>query len=299
MKTLTQLKTTLLEGGNAVPNVVRINQENSLATVKDILDEFLPLLKLKKTDTAILGSTGKKAPKSSSGDIDMAISAVALLDTNGVDTYDDAMDFIVKAIKKGGYVFKDMRNLGIISFAYPITNIDGLQEGDKVQVDFMVVQNVKFAEFAFYSPSYLESELKGIYRNLLNFNVAKNAKLTVDKIDPDTKTPIEWSRYWFDNQKGLMYGTQTNISSKTGKITKSVRSLEKRTVSYDPDEIVEFLYGKGVKAKDVLTFDAALKALMSNKFPNPSKRDIILKATSETLQHEGYPIPESLAKLLK
>jgi hypothetical protein len=299
MKTLAQLQITLKEGGNAVADVVRINQENSMATVEDVLSEFLPLLKIKKADTAILGSTGKKAPKGSSGDIDMAISSVALLKANNVDTFDDIMDHIISAVKKGGHKFKDMRGIGIVSFAYPITNEDGLQAGEFVQVDFMVMQNVKFAAWAFFSPSYLESEFKGVYRNFLNFNIAKNAKLVVNKIDPETKTPVEWSRYWIDNQKGLAFGTQTNLSPKTGKIVKTLRAIDKKTVSYDPDEIVEFLYGVGVKARDVESFENSLKAVMSNKFPNKSKRNIILKATSETLQHEGYPIPEILSKLIK
>lgn len=293
-----QLKDFLTEGGNAVPNVSRINQENVEATLIDLWKEFLPKLKLKKTDIALLGSTGKKRPGDTSGDIDAALSSKALLSTNGVDTFADIMDFIVRAIKSGGYNYKDMRSMGIISFAFPITNTDGKQPNQFVQVDFMVVQNIKFASWAFFSPNYIESEFKGVYRNLLNFAVAKHAKLDVRKVDPMTKTPTEWSRYWLTQNDGLSYGVQTNISDKTGKITKTQRTLEKKHITYDPDEIVAFLYGSKYKAKDLMTFENTLKAVLSNDFPNKAARKIILKQTAETFEREGMPVPESMAKHL-
>lgn len=304
MKTFSDLKNftkaeIIVEGGNAVPDVVRINQENSIPTVNKLFSEFLPKLKIKKNHTAILGSTGKKAPKQSSGDIDVAISATELLKQNNLQTFDDLMDHIVGIVKGMKFAFKDMRALGIISFAYPIVNEDGLQEGQKVQVDFMVVKDVKYAAWSFYSPSYLESDLKGVYRNFLNFNVAKNAKLEVKKIDPDTKAPIEWSRYWVHNTDGLQYGTQTNVSAKTNKVVKTLRTIEKTTISMKPDDVASFLYGPKYKANDLLTFEACIKAVMSASFPYKDKRKIILTAVSDTLQHEGYPIPDSLQKALR
>lgn len=298
MKSFAQFKEVLNEGGNAVSGVVRINQENTQATVDKVFSELLSKLKLKKTDAALLGSTGKKAPKSSSGDIDMALSATQLLKLNGIDTYDEMMQHVVNTIKRTGLEYKDMRGIGIVSVAYPIVNVDGLQPDAKVQLDFMIVQDIKYASWVFYSPHYLDSELKGLYRNLLNFAVAKNAKLIVNKIDPETKTPIEWSRYWINNNEGLKFGTQTNISSKTGKIVKAVRTLDSKTVSMNPDEIVSFLYGKKYKANNLLTFEACLKAVMDNGFPHKNKRKVILKTTAEALQHEGYPVPDALAKLV-
>ena len=298
MKSFIQFKEVLNEGGFAVAGVSRINQENVAATLEVIYRDLLPKLKLKKKDIALLGSTGKKAAGQSSGDIDMALSAVELLKQHKVDTYDEMMSYVVDAVKRGGYAFKDMRSIGIISIAYPIENTDGLQPDAKVQLDFMVVQDVRYASWIFYSPHYLDSELKGLYRNLLNFSIAKNANLSVSKIDPETKTPIEWSRYWINNQDGLKFGTQTNISIKTGKIVKAIRTLDNKTISNNPDEIVAFLYGKKYKANDLLTFEACLKAVLDNGFPYKDKLQVILKTTAEALQREGYPIPEILAKAM-
>lgn len=299
MKSFAQFKEVLNEGGFAVPGVTRINQENVAATLEAIYRDFLPKLKLKKKDIALLGSTGKKAPGQSSGDIDMALSATELLKQNKVDTYDEMIQYVVDAAKRSGYPYKDMRGIGIVSIAYPIENADGKQPGEKVQLDFMIVQDVRYASWVFYSPHYLESELKGLYRNLLNFAVAKNAKLLVNKIDPETKTPIEWSRYWINNQEGLKFGTQTNISDKTGKIVKAIRTLDNKTISNNPDEIVAFLYGKKYKANDLLTFESCLKAIMDKDFPYKDKRQVILKSVAESLQRDGYPVPDALEKALR
>lgn len=292
------VKEILSEGGNAVPDVTRINQENSIPTVKGLYKEFLPRLKIKEKDTALLGSTGKKGPSQSSGDIDIAISSVELLKSNKIDSYGDMMDHIIDVVKARGYAYKDLRPLGIVSFAYPIVNADGLQEGEKVQVDFMVVQDVKYSAWSFFSPHYLKSSFKGLYRNELNFQVAKYADLKVKKIDPSTNVPIEWSRYWFDNKDGLLFGTQTIASKKTGKPTKTVRTIEKKNISFDPDEIVSFLYGPKYKAKDIETFEQCLNAIMSSSFPNKANRKQILKGAADAMKKKGVPVPEILAKVL-
>ena len=69
----------LNEGGNAVEGVSRINQENVAKTLKSFYSKVLPVLRITKNDTAVLGSTGKKLPGGSSGDIDIAVSRPALV----------------------------------------------------------------------------------------------------------------------------------------------------------------------------------------------------------------------------
>ena len=289
---------SLIEGGNAVKGVVPINQENSIETLKKATIELSRALKISKDDIASLGSTGKKAPGQKSGDIDLAISAPALLKSNKLNSLGELMDYIIATVKKLGYAYRDLRNLGIISVGYPIVNTDGKQKDEIVQMDLMVVDSVDYAKWAYFSPSYLQSELKGLYRNELNIAVAKYAGFDVSKIDDDTKKPIEWRRFWFDLQSGLHKGSQTLLSPKTGKVTKTPRALEKQLVSSSPDDIVSFLYGPNYKASDILTFEQALKAVKSQKFPHKQYRKEILQMTADGIQKKGYPVPESLAKEL-
>jgi len=298
MKSFKKYVQSLTEGGNAVRGVSKINQENSMATVEDIYKTYLPKLGIKKSDVAILGSTGKKAPGAQSGDIDMAISAPALLKSKKMNSLEEILNAIASISKRSGHDFSIMKGLGIVSVAFPITNADGKQAGEKVQLDFMIVDNVKYASWSYYSPSYLDSELKGLYRNILNFAVAKHAGLDVKKVDPETKEPVEWSRYVMDMGHGLYKGVQTNLSAKTGKKTKSTRYLSKDLVTDDPNEIVKFLYGDKYKASDILTFEQAFKAIKSSSFPHKSKRKEIFRMFSKSIQDAGYPVPEVLAREL-
>lgn len=288
----------LKEGGNAVTGVVPINQENSLKTLSNATAELSKALKISKNDIASLGSTGKKGPGQKSGDIDLAISAPSLLKNNNINSLSELMDYIVATVKKLGYPYRDLRNLGIISLGYPIANVDGKQPNEIVQMDLMVVDSVDYAKWAYFSPSYLQSELKGLYRNELNIAVAKYAGFDVSKMDKETKKPIEWKRFWFDLRSGLHKGRQSVLSPKTGKVTKTPRAIEKELITNNPDDIVAFLYGEKYKAKDILTFEQALNAVKSRGFPHAKYRKEIYKMTADGIQKKGYPVPESLAKVL-
>jgi hypothetical protein len=288
----------LKEGGNAVAGVVAIHQENSIKTLKNATTELSRALKISASDMASLGSTGKKAPGQKSGDIDLAISAPALLKNNNINSLGELMDHIVSTVKKLGYDYRDLRNLGIISLGYPIANVDGKQANEFVQLDLMVVDSVDYAKWAYFSPSYLQSNLKGLYRNEINIAVAKYAGFDVSKIDDETKKPIEWRRFWFDLGSGLHKGSQTLLSAKTGKVTKTARALEKELVTNSPDDIVAFLYGSKYKANDILTFEQAFAAVKSPSFPHAKFRKEIYQMTADGIQNKGYPVPEALAKVL-
>jgi hypothetical protein len=287
----------LSEGGNAVPGVVGIYQENSIATVNDVFKNYGPLLKISKEDMAILGSTGKKAPNAISGDIDIAVSAPALLKNNSLNSFNEIMDYIIEASKKLGHAYRDLRNLGIISVGYPIVNVDGRQPNMIVQLDFMVVESVKFASWSYFSPSHLQSQLKGLYRNELNHAVAKYVGFNVTKVHDDLK-PIEWDRMWFDLKSGLHKGSQTLLSPKTGKVVKSPTVKSKEHVSDDADMIVKVLYGDKYEANDILTFEQGFKAIMSQSFPHKKHRKEILQMAADGIKDKGYPVPDILANEL-
>ena len=55
-----RFKQYIKEGGKAVKNVDRINQENVKDTLKSISTGIIKVLKITDKDTGILGSTGKK-----------------------------------------------------------------------------------------------------------------------------------------------------------------------------------------------------------------------------------------------
>ena len=156
----------LNEGGKAVANVMPIQAEYVMPTLKDIDKKILQrFLKLKGKDWAALGSTGKKLPGQSSGDIDIAIDINKIasdlkipLEEVGQKIYD---------ILESAYPKMDknyMKGLSIISLAYPIKG-----SGGNVQVDLMLQDNIEFAKWMFHSPDFTkqESQWKGLYRTEL------------------------------------------------------------------------------------------------------------------------------------
>ena len=213
---------------------------------------------------------------------------VGIYQENSIATVDKAMEQYAPLLKV----------IAIVSIAYPIVNVDGNQPNMIVQLDFMVVESVRYASWSYFSPSHLQSQLKGLYRNELNHAVAKYAGFNVSKQHPDTLQPIEWDRMWFDLKDGLHKGKQTLISPKTGKVVKTPSVVDKQHVSNDPDEIVRVMYGHKYKAEDILTFEQAFKVIMSTDFPHRKYRKEILQMTADGIKAKGYPVPEALAKEL-
>lgn len=294
-----RLARPIVEGGNAIKSSSRINQENVAATLADIEKRLLPLLNVSVSGTANLGSTGKKAPGDSSGDIDLGISVQELTVNNGLKTPQELYDFVYTVANKMSDEVKDMRSIGLISLAWPIANVDSKQEGEFVQLDLMIVDSIDWAKWAYYAPAYNESPYKGLYRNELLYAVARFMDYTVihrAMDDSGQEVDAEWKRNFFDLGKGILTGTQTRMGKKG--IVKAVKTLNKEIVSADPREAVKMLFGPHATPNDVLTWEDTFRAVMSNDFPYKNNRPEILQMTKQGILNKGYPIPPELEKVV-
>jgi len=291
-------KQFLKEGGNAVKDsrISRINQENVEATMNDIYKKVLPLLKISKKDTGSLGSTGKKLPGGSSGDVDLAIDIHAIIKNNkNINSMDDVFDKLVDIAKKLKMDYKDMRQMGLVSIGFPINNTDGKQEGKLVQLDFMPTENLEYSKWAYYSPAEWESKWKGLYRNEVLYSIAKymSFKVLEKAMDKEGKeVPVQWERHFFDLSKGLLKGTQTRMGKK-GPV-KTVKTLTKDVVSADAKTIVTMLLGPKYNPSDILTWEDIIKAIKSPDFIYKKKLPQIIKMTKEGIIKKGYPVPDDL-----
>jgi hypothetical protein len=287
------------EGGNAIKSSSRINQENVASTLKSIQEKLLPRFKLKPSDTAMLGSTGKKLPGGSSGDIDLALSIQALIENNNLETTKDIFDFIVKESATLTHEIKDMRQMGLVSIAWPISNDDGKQDGLFVQLDLMVVDSIDWATWAYYSPAEWESPWKGLYRNELLYAIAKFMDYKVLKTAMNKEgvtVDAEWERNFFDLGKGLLKGTQSAMG-KTG-ITKTVKTIDKVILNNNPDDTVKMMFGPNFTSHTNLTWEDTFKNIMSPDFIYKNKLKEILKMAKDGIISKGYPVPEELDKLV-
>lgn len=276
------------EGGAAIKGVSKINQENVEATLEVAYRKLLPAIGIKKENTALLGSTGKKLPGHQSGDIDMAISISAILkEHKNLKTLKDVIDHVFAKTKT---VVKDVRilpGIGIVTMGFPIVNTDGKQEGEKVQFDLMLTDNIKFAGWMYYSPHEKDSPYKGLYRNSMLSAISHYADREGDE--------EEWERYLLNFNKGLGR-VRESLKGKRG-LLKTPKVIERKIPIKDADKVVEILLGPSFKAKDILTFEDVFGAFMSNKFAWKAHRKEIAKRVADVLSNKGFPVPEKLAKV--
>lgn len=282
------------EGGNAVAGVSRINQENVKKTLSSVYSKLLPLLGLNISDTALLGSTGKKLPGGSSGDMDLAISKHKLIDEHGLDEK-QLIPFIVSKVKKLGIDFKSMPGLGIVSIAWPIANVDGKQKGERVQLDLMLSDNINMTKWGMYSAHEKEQPYKGAVRNLIMYWIANVVDYKSLKREADKDT--EFEKDIFDTQRGL-FRLKQSYYDKNGKLSSKKKTIFRKLISDDPDAIVKILFGNNYKSSDILTVSSAWDALMSPDFPYKDYRKTIVKNIVADLQKQGFDYPDYIDKYL-
>lgn len=285
------VKLALKEGGAAVADVVRINQLNTDDTVANIYGRFLYPVGIDNTQFTLLGSTGKKdpakngTPEGSSGDVDVAIKASR-----------DMLNRLQEIAKRDGLQSNLMSGLGILSVRFPISNTDGLQANQFVQVDFIPVADLEFCSWAYYSPAYDESAYKGLFRNEVLFALAKRCFHEVLDASP-AGDPVKWTRGKLDLSNGLYNITKSKVG-KSGKVVQSAKTLDSTFVTRDPDQVVSELFGEiGRSSKDILTFEQAIDALQDPSFRFRSDLQAIVEDVSKGIQGKKQPIPALLSKI--
>lgn len=283
----------LAEGGNAIKSVEvsKIYQENVPDTLREISKNLLKPLGLELGGNArSLGSTGKKKLGSTSGDIDIAVDANHLMkQLKAKDTVDLASK-LQKFVERKTPEAVILPGNSIVSFAFPISNINEKQESMFVQVDFMITPDVEYAEFAFHSPKEVDSAYKGLHRNKMFHAVAfyHFYKRTLEKDGEE----VEFERGWFDSHKGLMFGKQSRQGAR--KLLKKPKTISREVVERTPDRIIQTLFGPKANRKTVDSFETMYKAVMSSSFPNAKYRKEILKWAKEAIESEKAIVPKEL-----
>lgn len=281
-------KKFLLEGGNAVENVGRINQENVEATMNSIYTKLLPKLGLKPTDTRSLGSTGKKKPGGHSGDIDLAIDIAKLSKKFNTADPKEIFKGVIKAAEGVSDSVRDLSSIGIVSLAFPIVDSDGKQTGERVQLDLMLSDDLEWSSWIFFSPSEWESEWKGLYRNSALSAISHWAGREGDD--------IEWSRKLLHFSSGLHQVSMSRKGKKAGKILKNGKELSRKFLAKDPQGVIDILLGDSFKAKNINTWDDIWSAMNSSKFKWKAHKKEIFKLIIKDINTKGYPIPPVLKR---
>lgn len=298
-----RFKEFIKEGGGAVGDVDRINQENVEATLKAISTKIIKPLKITNKDIGVLGSTGKRKPGGSSGDIDIAIDANKVLRANAIQIADELFDFIAGKAKKVSNTVVSNKGTGVISLQFPISNTDGKQKNKKVQLDLMIVDNLDLAKFNFWSPHEEQSKWKGIYRNIILSSMASVMDFEVLEKgydENDVEVPTLFKRNFIDLKRGLMRGLQTRIG-KSGKLFAKGRkqTLETKVLENQPEGIIKAILGPAFTVKDAESFESLFKILDHPKYLYRSKKKEIIKTFIAVISRsKGLVVPDEMERFV-
>lgn len=293
-KTITKKK-LITEGGNAIEGVSRINQENVSATMDDVYRKLLPLLGITKDHTALLGSTGKKLPGGSSGDMDLAVDKKAIMKLNNLKDTASLYQFLIHAAERLGYNFNFLKGLGIVSIGWPIANTDGKQDNQYVQLDIMPSDNLKMTAWGMASPHQSVEQYKGAVRGELLYWIANEIDYKALKQQANELTgeieDLEFERTIFNGMKGLYRIKQSYLSPKTGKRKANKWTVARQLIEDNPEAIAKLFFGASASSKDLISAKQIWDAMMSSEFPYPDKRKSIVKNAIKSLTKSGIDYP--------
>lgn len=243
----------------------------------------------------LLGSTPHTlaGKKQDSGDIDVAVDA---------SKYPE-QTIVKRMLKATGQDEIHRAGKGVFSFAVPV------EGGNKVQVDLMLVPSTEWARFAFHSAP--ESKYKGAVRSLLFVNIMKQIfeEGRDLEVNDDNDEPIIRVRRSFKADEGLERLFKLRRMRKDGKgRTKNLgkatpaevqKELDSMGLDYkfdsrpdpirDPNKAAELMFGKGTKAKDIMSVEQIILKIKKRKDAAE-----IFKNTMDDLKEQGLDVPPEL-----
>lgn len=267
--------------------ITRINREDIPATIKYVSK----ISGIPQRDLYKLGSV-EKSP--TSGDIDLAID----VNKHKIDSVHKKM---VEALGEDNVVVN--KGTKVYSYAVPI----GGSSEKKVQVDFMFVENIEWAQFAYYSAGE-ESKYKGAIRTILLSSVAaalQEPGTDHFEYDENGEIIIRAGRT-VELGKGLKRIFQYRPKDASGEnYLKTMKSVPidkfkqmfpdveikgEDVIIDDPKTVVQILFGEGTLVDDVKTTEQVLN-LIKQKFNVAQQEKIFKVAKARAKQLKGIKLP--------
>ena len=294
-------KQTVAEGGHAIEGVSPINQENVAATFDDFRDKLSKFSGLGKEDIYPLGSTGKRLPNQSSGDLDIGVDTSKL--DRKIESKNDWYEFCDEFADSVHVTYRNLMN-GITSVKWPIVNVNGKQENEFVQIDMFYHDNIDMLNWGTYQQKEEPDKVyeKSVIRALLLQAIAKEGFTEVLEYDDipgeGEHIPVKIKRLLYNQFSGLYELEKERKLKKRG--VGRVKNFDevpgtRKKITDDPNEIVKKLFGERFTADDLLTVRDVWEAFKKTKmWKNKTIRDEIRKDFEEKMSNgaKGVSIPE-------
>lgn len=291
----------LFEGGAAIKSSRPIKESEVEKTIQHMREVLFPLIGDGEFDKdyLLIGSIGKKkSPSDTSGDIDLGIAQEFLAQKFGISA-DQSLQFLYDKLSSElpailGYEpdMKLMKGVNVLSIAWPI---EGDTENGTVQLDLIPISNMDWAKFIFYSPDYRknESKYKSAHRNWL-FQAILSALKNVTKRDENGDI-IDFDTYALRLNDGI-YKNKKTFQGVTKRLKRpdTVKG-QSVFVTRDPQELLDLMFGGGVKADNVKTFEDVWNIVTSPNFKYSDRVEEIRQDLIRYLNNAGYVIPTEVA----
>jgi len=293
----------LFEGGAAIKKSRRIREDEVPLTLEFIYNNLIPALGIKKDDTVLIGSIGKKEdPSDTSGDIDLGISAKSLSKSlgtqNNIKEISAALNQrVISEIPFGLEETPDvnfLKGLNIVSIGWPI---GGNFSNGVVQLDLIPISDMEWADFIYYSPDYRkrESKYKSAHRNWL-FSAILDARKEPKTFDEngeilDYETPV------LVLSDGLYKYTKSFRGKTKSRLSKASKIPGTETfVTNNPEKFIELTLGKKYPTDSVKTFEDVFSIINDPGFDLYGKLPEIKEKYVEFIQRAGLEIPKEIKK---
>lgn len=291
----------LFEGGAAIKSSRPIKELEVEKTIQHMREVLFPLIGDGEFDKdyLLIGSIGKKkSPSDTSGDIDLGIAQEFLAQKFGISA-DQSLQFLYDKLSSElpailGYEpdMKLMKGINVLSIAWPI---EGDTENGTVQLDLIPISNMDWAKFIFYSPDYRknESKYKSAHRNWL-FQAILSALKNVTKRDENGDI-VDFDTYALRLNDGIYKNKKTfQGATKRLKRPDTVKG-QSVFVTRDPQELLNLMFGGGVKPDNVKTFEDVWNIVTSPNFKYSDRVEEIRHDLIRYLNNAGYVIPTEVA----
>lgn len=285
MKTLFQkiINEIISEGGKAVPSAEPVRGDLAGEIAKDVISSVSRAF---GCEAEPAGSTGKKGPELTSGDIDI------LLDLPW-DRSEEVAQWVNDSFP--GCEMRPSPGFKEISFGYPYTLEDGTTK--IAQVDLMFTSNVAWRRWSAYSPSPYESKFKGLVQTVLLKLIARSKPIDKERFPDEFYTAQDYGggyegvmkshwRYMWDAENGLVIVHRTN-EGKRRPIKSHTIKEDTIVVTSDPEDALKLVFGPEATLNDMKSPETMVAYLFSGKYPY---------ATQEILQriHDGVMANEEI-----